>query len=706
VIRRVLLALLALTARCAFAQEAQPVFEADHIEAALDQGVLARGNVTLRDPGMTLRADEARTDAEGDVISASGRVVFTRGDIRLLADRLEYRRSDGSFSAQGVRLGRHPYFVEGAAAEGTREVITVEGARISYGEPGPWQPTLTADRFVYGPGEIVRTENAQAGIGHVQPVPFPRLQHSLRQPFVAFVAMRAGFRRSLGAYADAGMHVPVRPGVRAGADLGIFTRRGIMVGPSGRYSHPDEPEALRGHLRSGYIDDHGSRGIDLLGRPVPEARAFVEWQHEQLVAENVSLKAQLNWWKDSEVVRDFRPRAFFPVQTPDSFTEAVYPARNVFVSLFTRVQPNRFHVAQERLPELRFDLLPLALGNGFYERFHASVARLREDPLPEGPLVPAPADERLRSDRADAYYAVERPFAPYEWLAITPLAGGRFTRYMNTRGAPAAAAPAGSRNYTRLLGELGLDTVLRASGTFAYTNEQWKIDGLRHLLTPRLSYRYIPKADRGRPHIPQIDRAAFFSTYLQPLGLGDVRNIDELQATNTLRLSLDNLLQTRDSTSGTRELVALNVANDFRFKRRPGERDVSEIHTELSLTPVHWLQFDLYQSFAPQTFRLRELNSALTLRDANVWSVRFSSNFLRRQIEDYLIDGRVRINEAFDAMTRLHFDARRRRFNEQAYGIVHNLGNTWLISYGVNLFSGRRRESRFGISVQVETVRF
>jgi LPS-assembly protein len=54
----------------------------------------------------------------------------------------------------------------------------------------------------------------------------------------------------------------------------------------------------------------------------------------------------------------------------------------------------------------------------------------------------------------------------------------------------------------------------------------------------------------------------------------------------------------------------------------------------------------------------------------------------------------------------LHYDARRRRFNEQAYGIVQNLGNTWLISYTVSLYSGRRRESSFGFNVQIDTVRF
>jgi len=317
---------------------------------------------------------------------------------------------------------------------------------------------------------------------------------------------------------------------------------------------------------------------------------------------------------------------------------------------------------------------------------------LREDPLLTG--------TKLRSDRLDAYYALSRPFAPREWFAVTPVVGGRITHYTNTEGDGVRAG-----DYTRVLGEAGADVALRASGTFEYKNPRWKIDGLRHLLTPRLSYRYIPKADKGRARIPQIDREAF-STYLQPLGLGEVRNIDDLQATNTLRLSIDNVVQTRDPVLGTRDLLVFNVANDFRFRRRPGERDVSEIHTELALMPARWLQVDVYESFAPRTLSLREFNSGVTVRDGDVWSVRFGNNFLRQQIQDYSIDGRMRLTERFEAVTRLHYDARKRRFNEQAYGITQNIGNTWLVSYTVSLYSGRRRESSFGFNVQIDTVRF
>ncbi len=786
---RLLLLILALGAAALRAADAQPTtLNADHLSSAPDPATgervtVARGNAVLRGENVLLTADLVRHREATGVVEAEGRVVFTRGGARLLADKLTYRRADGTFSAEHVRLGSPPYFASGTSAAGTRDEITLNGARVTYGEPGPWQPTIVADTVVIAPGKRIRTVKAAAGIGHTQPLALPRFDHEFARPFAASVGFAGGFRRSLGLFADAEVLVPVSPALRLGADLGFFTERGFLAGPAGRYASTDPDERIRGHFRTGYINDHGDKKTDILARPVPEDRAFAEWQHEQKITDRLSLKTQLNWWKDSEVIRDFRPRSFFPVQEPDTFAEATYRGDNYFVSAFTRVAPNSFHRVQERLPEVRFDLLPVALGGGFVSRFEASVAVLREHTVADGTggavawppfaayqsatrvvaeagAVPVAAVRRYemtpsatayysggpdrRSTRLDAYYALERPVAVTEWLAFTPIAGARLTHYSRTRESrlltrfsaipttlqpPVTPSPGtlptpgqvvvspfthdalvytreqSLGSYTRALGEIGFDAALRTSGHFDYKNETWKIDGLRHLFTPRLSYRYIPEADKGAAHIPLIDRNAF-STYLQPLGLGAQRNLDQLAATNTLRLGFDNVLQTRDPSAGTRDLLALNVATDFRFKRRGDERKVAELHSELSLTPAPWLQFDLYQSFAPQRFALRELNSALTLRDGEAWSVRFTNNFLTRQLQDYAVDGRMRINERFEALTRLHYDSRKRRFNEQAYGIAQNLGNTWLISYVVSVYSGRKRESNFGFNVQVDALRF
>ncbi len=663
-----------------------------------------RGHVRFSGPGVLLTADTATRDEGTGVLTLSGNVVLTTAanpamklqPLRLLADRLTFNQITGEYAAENVRAGSYPFYAEGAHASGkyvpgATSDITIDNATVTYREPGAFTPTGVADRFTFSRDGSVQAQGARLGIGAGVPIRVPRFTQRLSDPILSQATLTTGYRQSLGLFLDSGLLLPVSRFLRAGADTGFYSARGIMLGPIGEYADPEDPDRLAGEFRSGYINDHGDKQTDRLGRTVPEDRSFLEGRHWQRIGANVTVNARLNYWKDSEIVRDFTPNRFYPVQEPDTFAEATYTGTNFLATLFARYQPNDFSAVLERLPELSFDFLPHEIRSGLYEQFHGSVAHLRENPPVAGTA--------LESDRIDAYYALTRPFNPAPWLNVTPVAGGRYTRYDNTHGAARAGG------VERLLGELGFDAALRASGTFAYRNETWGINGLRHLITPTLSYRYIPRADRDAAKIPAIDRRTF-TTYLPPLGLDATRNVDDLPAVETLRFGLENTLQTRDGTYGSRDLLTFNAAADIRFHRPASVRDVSEIHTALGLTPADWLRFDLYQSFVPQTMTLRQINTGLTLRDGDVWALRFNNHFLRADTEQYSIEASRRLNEVLDLQARLSYDARKHRFNEQAYGVTQTLGATWQIVYTVSVYNGPRRESNFGFNLRIRSIGF
>ena len=695
VTRRLFLALcapfLALLPLVQAADKSQMVFTSDqptYFDGRTKEAV-GIGNAQLTYGELLLTADEIRYNTVTKVAVARGHAILTQNARRLLAETITYRLMDGTYDVQDLRMGEFPLNITGASATGDKCAITLTEARATFHEPGPFVPTLRADRLIYSPGQRLQAEGASAGIGSVRPVIFSLFQQNLQEPILSYVSLTAGYRASLGAYLETGLHLPVADGFKFGADLGIYTARGIMIGPAANYGSTSGDSSVQGIIRSGYIHDHGDRLTDVLGNSVPADRSYIEWEHMQQIGENLTLVGEFNYWRDSEILRDFRPKEFFSVQQPDSFLESVYTGNNYLASAFVRVQPNNYQSVQQRLPEVRFDVLPTAIGLGFHERLNASVAVLRDDPPTGGPT--------LISDRYDAFYSLSRAFAPQPWLSFTPVVGGRFTYYDKATG--------GQSTYTRTLGEAGFDLALRTSAVWDYKNEAWGIDGLRHLMTPRLVYRYIPEADKGQPYIPPIDRQTF-TTYLPPLDLGDVRNIDQLHATNTARLELDNTLQTRDPIYGSRDLVVLNFADDFHLNRKAGDPDVSDLHAEFAFMPARWLQYDIYTTFAPQAFTLSEFNSGFTIHDGDQWSVRLSNNFLRHQLDDVFIEGRWRLNEAYEAIGRLQYDFHTERFNEQFYGVRQNLSNMWVVEYAVTLYDGPRRESRFGFNVQVQALSF
>jgi LPS-assembly protein len=683
-----------------------PKISAPHSSTTETETVFT-GGARLTYDNLLLLADEIRYSPKTQVAHAIGNVSMTRGTQRMLADEMTYNLTDKTYTVKNVRAGTPPYYISGSAVEGGPTSVIIHDATLTFSDPSILTPTLKADSLNYIPGDSVQTKNAQVGVGPFRPIPVPSYKQSVQDPIFSHMTAKAGFGSKMGAYVELGLLAPVTPSLKLGGDLGIYSSRGVLIGPGMEYKSTTGDQTVRGKLTTGYINDQGDRDNDVLRNPIPADRDFVSWEHYQTIGEHLSLLGNVNYWSDSYVVRDFRPEEYKNVQNPDNFFEGTYTQDSYVLSAFTRFQPNNYEAVQQRLPEVRFDGLPIEMGSGIYHRFNASFAVLR-DAEPTNAIVAGPT---LTSDRLDAYYSLTRPFTPREWLSVKPVVGARFTYYDQ--------AQAGRDNYSRMLGEIGFDAELHGNATYDYKNERWGIDGLRHEVTPYVSYRYIPEASKGQRYIPPIDRDTF-ATYLQPLGLGDRRDIDTLKNTTTLRLGLDNVLQTRDKNYGSRNLVDLNMATDWSLDPQGAAR-FSAIQTQLLVTPANWVQFDLYQNVTPDDMRLRELNMGVTFRDAKVWSLRLGSDYLEKTtyqsyatalplpingLQQYTAELHYFLNEVYEAITMVAYDSQRGQFTRQDYGLRQNIRNVWFISYLLAFSEGDTRESSVGFSVRIELAKF
>ncbi len=681
---------LALCVTLVHAQSGQPELTGKNsLYDDATKDVIVTGDARLALGAMVLTADEIRFNAAAQTATARGHLIITSGARRLVADEGTYHTPSGRLTARNLRVGQFPVYVSGETVEGTFDELVFTNATVFFRENAGYTPSIRAARLTYAKGRIVRAEGLGIGLlgGHF--LNFPHFEQSLDANFISYVSATAGYRGRLGAFAELGFHLPVGEGVQLGADVGLYSARGVMAGPSGSYHRADAHGVVDGFFRSGFISDSGDRRTDVLGDPVPRNRSFVTWEHRQTYGEHFTLNGEFNYWGDSEILRDFRHKEFDRVQQPDSFVEATYTNANSSLSAFARFHPNPYHRVQERLPELRFDLFPVTAPLGAYQRLNASAAVLEADAF--GP------DPRLRTTRFDAYYGLARPIAPTPWFTFTPVAGGRVTHYTDALN--------GRDDYTRSIGEVGFDARLLASGTFDYKNEIWEIDGLRHLIEPKLSYRYAPEAAHGRAYIPPIDQRVF-STYLQPLSIGDSRNLDDLTALNTARLSFNNTFQTRDAKYGSRNLATLNFAADYRFDPAAGQRHLSDLYTEFALTPAPWVRFEVFHRVDPHAPSQQELNTGLTLIDQDWWSVRLATHFLRNDYDEYFLEVRRRLNESYDVTALWRYDGKRNRFNEQSYGLWQRLGQTWAVKYEVSFFDGPRREGAFALNIEVQLLKF
>jgi LPS-assembly protein len=410
--------------------------------------------VVWRQGSLLVLADRMRYDNRYNVITAVGHVTLTQGESRVLADKLEFHRADGSFTATNVRVEpRYPIIIQGESAYGRGEKITIRQAIVTYTDPGRWKPSIKAREIVYEPGHYLKTVRSAIGLSGMEFVPLGSIRENLNEAISeSILSFNVGYRSSLGGIAGLGVHYPVFGNARIGGDASWFTKRGLMYGPSFSYLAPDG--AARDSLTSGYIRDQGNhadnlvpqspgpndvippapypldpRGYDVLNQPIPETRKYLDWQHQQTWdGETWALNGELNYWSDADVYRDFFPKWFYPVEAPDSFVEALYSGANDYAWAFTRFRPNNFEDVQERLPEIGYAVAPVAIGGGFYERMQATAAYLKDIPPLGGPT--------LSEKRLDAFYGVSRPiaFGPGE-ATFTPVAGARLTDYLDTQGA-------------------------------------------------------------------------------------------------------------------------------------------------------------------------------------------------------------------------------------------------------------------------------
>jgi LPS-assembly protein len=647
--------------------------------------LVATENARLSYDGWLLTANEIRFNETTGEAFATGDVVIMKEAYRLVADWVRYWPSEKRAELTRFRLGQPPVHVAGEHAKGMIDSLAVEDADVYYGEPDRLAPRATADEIRYFKDGQIEADRLIVRLG-VVPVFFgPGISGSVDIGDY-FLEGSLGYSSDLGVFAGVGIGVGIGSGIDLGGSLETFSKRGLLWGPLVRYRPRINKNWPAGDLRFRTIDDHGNRGIDAIGRPIDAQRYIGEWKHFHEFGSRTSLTILANVWSDSEVTRDFRPSLFDKSQQPDNTLEAAYRGSNYIMSLFSRCDPNEFYPVTERLPEVRFDLMPTNLGYDLLHEVQLSAAKLEFRNISD--------NTRTRSDRLDAYYGISRAITPNKWLTLTPVAGGRVTYYGKTVD--------DSNHTTRWLGEIGFDADIKSFATFDIENKIWQINGLRHLVNTKIQYRYIPDADKGKEFIPVIDREVF-STALEPISLAEIRPIlDNLNETNILRIGFDNILQTRHEEYGSRDLINFYLAGDIHFSKRPGDDDFSSIYAFLGLAPAPWLQCKFFTRLNPNRhLRVEELNTEVWLIDQEYWQVGLGTEFLINQFEQYTLNARYRINDTFSLYTSLRYDAKTSILNELSVRVAQNIHDLWVIEYGFTAYDGSRRLSgnrvEFGI---------
>lgn len=661
-------------------------------------------NISFED--ITIQADTVDYDTELKTAHASGGVSVNLEAMRFLTDSVAFDQNTGQIRAKDIRGGVNPFYFSAEEIYGTAdksEEVTIVDSITYFGEPHWSSVSFSAGKMYYNREEDwLHLSPSLLRVAGVPVLPLPPLSvPRLERPPVRVWA-NSGNSSAPGFFARTTTHLTIWDHYEPGMLLDFYERSGPLIGPALAYDTRkanDSPERwMFGDFQSGYINDTTQREDDIFKNPIGGKRGFINWFHKQQI-DRLEVTGVIHKWSDSQVMRNFRPDIYEEDRQPDNFFEFVVPDRDYYLSALTRLRLNDFQSAQQRLPEIRLDMMPHEIKNtGIYQRFSASYAYLLEENSDEYRLQQTNDGDELKSSRADFYYGLDAPIKFGEIATFTPVVGVRSTFYGNT-------VPDADETYWRTLGQIGFDLQFLATGVSDYTNETWKIDGFRHVLRPIFQYRYLPGVASQSSRIPQIDREIYRDAPTI-LDLGEKRAVDQIYDEHVFRIGLENLFQTRDKEYGSKNLAELNIYQDIRKTERPVDnRRLSDNFVNLKISPASWISFSLTHRMDVYSFDTKTLSASVKFTDGDLWFASFTSDYLynddlayydcKTRARQHTIEVGYKLNSYWEFFGDWRYDDEKNIFTDQYYGFRQRLGNSWTLEYYVRHQKDARDENDF-----------
>ncbi|MEK7578373.1 MAG: LPS assembly protein LptD, partial [Patescibacteria group bacterium] len=303
------------------------------------------------------------------------------------------------------------------------------------------------------------------------------------------------------------------------------------------------------------------------GKTSYKERYRIQWRHKWDVDKNTYYLAEYHKISDTKFIKDYFFREYEKNSQPPSYLLFNhYLPDSSTLSILTQKRTNRIFSETEKLPEVKFDkpntrisTSPVFIANNTsYASFNRKTATLPGDTNWE-------ADES--NQRIDTYNRLSLPFK-FAYLDLNPYTGTRETYFRRISGREVGIF--------REIWDSGINLTTRFYRIFDVDSQMFgiKINKLRHIISPTLSYTYI--------HPPTVSA----SKLLQFDG------IDSIGETNQLGLSLENKLQTKRMNK-TVDFLRFIAGTDYFFNVEGRKRKWSDnIIFDLEMLPYDWMRFE------------------------------------------------------------------------------------------------------------------
>lgn len=488
-------------------------------------------------------------------------------------------------------------------------------------------------------------------------------------------------------------------------NLDLLEKRGFGQGLDVEYDRP----GYFGDLLTYRIHDEGDE--DTGGQPITNReRSRVHYRHRHFLPERFQFDAEVNWLSDRNFLREYYEKEFKEEKPPETVAYLKKAGDHHQLTLTGKWRLNDFQTQTEYLPRAAYDVVfeplleePFLDTNVYYsQRTEVANVRLAVDEDQKRTRFLQGFDDDALADidpdrivRTSTFHRVEMPI-PLGPAKLSPFHEVGFATFEET-----LADHDGDERFTA---GAGVALTTKLSRTFDVNIPRLKIRGIRHVITPRITYSNTYANTVDPDELIQFDR------------------VDEVDELEVVRLELRNRFQTR-GPSGPVNLLDLDAKIDYfpdhqddnarSFARkkaaRPGtffdplpDKEESQPWGNLDLELIARvsqrasLQGDLEYDFFESSVVVGNARVVTQLSPTLRTSVGYRGVKGRKSLIIFGVE--AGITEKWSALYDERYDFRTNE-SENRQLVFRRTGHDWIIELGVSRDEGEG-DTRYFVSVQ------
>ena len=638
-----------------------------------NKSVTAHDGASLRGDDFLLLAEEITWIRSRGEAMATGDVCLTKGDTRILADRVHLLTQNGDYIAWNVTGGSPPKVFIAETMEKNASIETFSNAQFYMSEPSLFEPNLRTSRYSVDRNNSTFSINySQVRIGEVLIGILPGFRSRKNAGFGPSSLFKVGEDSVLGWYGELGVNYSWEA-VSSQAKLTYYQNRGLFMKPTISFDKKTTNSFVRTRLSGGWINDQGTNlGNDLRGYPIGQSRSFIQLRNLARFNDRWRSATLIEWERDSDIIRDFQRNYFYRNQWNQSHSELTYEGNGYSASILSKWQAHEHEAKVEQLPLVSLEFGPVPKWTAYHSGSLHYARLIRRDDLGNGA---APID------RMSLGYKIEKPFRLHRGIQLTPSLATVHQVYEFD-----------SNSMDRTFGEYGIDLHTNLHQFIPFKNTVWEIEKVFHITKFSLGVRSSKLLSESPSFITPSIYPVIEDLNLAPLDLLDDSNNETIVEKDLVRFGWENSFWGKWKDAN-RKLLSMRAFYDLWSSYPEGVDGTRFLYGDISIHPSSWLSIYLRQKVDLKNGRNYRKSYGINLRDGRFQGASLSYiSYLN--FNNYLHSSAwKRLNEKLFCSTSALYDLKQDSLTYWRGSLAYRTGSSWIWDASMTQRKGTRKEN-------------